>query len=265
MSAEPMTKADRANLERLARKRAKLAESNIGERVKVLRADVEDHLSAQHKFDDELWADVNREALQAVARADAQVAAVCARLGIPEDLRPSIGISWYSRGKNALASRRTELRKLANARIDAAAESAKVAIRTNLLQVETELIRGGLESAEAVAFVDAMPTPEQLMPGVDLPALERNAEADDDGRPGFRPRTAAWQPPTHAAGELLTPSSASTREARRQAVAAALVATPEASNREIARMAGVDHKTVGKLRGESVGNSPQDGDNGGDR
>ena len=67
--AEQMTKAYRANLERLARKRAKVAESMIGERVKVLRADIEDRLSAEHKIDDELWADVNREAKAAIPSA----------------------------------------------------------------------------------------------------------------------------------------------------------------------------------------------------
>lgn len=257
-----MTKADRANLERLARKRAKVAESMIGERVKALRADVEDRLTAEHKIDDELWADVNREAREAVAKADRHVAAACARLGIPENLRPSIRVSWSGRGDNALASRRTELRRLAYARIDAAAESAKVAIRANLLDVETELIRGGLESAAAIAFVDAMPSVEQLMPVVDVaslePGVDRRPEDVDELAEYYRRRSGnTWEPPMHAAGELLTPSTASSREVKRQAVAAALATSPASSNRQIARTAGVDHKTVGKLRGESAGTSPR--------
>jgi hypothetical protein len=58
------------------------------------------------------------------------------------------------------------------------------------------------------------------------------------------------------------PSSASSREAKRQAIAAALASNPTGSNREIARLAGVDHHTVAKHRGElptPYGDSPTDG------
>ncbi|MBA3719850.1 MAG: hypothetical protein H0W95_06140, partial [Nocardioidaceae bacterium] len=130
-----MTRADRGNLERLARKRAKVAKAMIGERVKALRSDVEDQLSADYSVDDEVWADITRQAASAVAKADAQIAAACRRIGVSEDLRPSLTLGWSGRGENALASRRTELRRLAHARLDAAAESAKVAIESSLLEV----------------------------------------------------------------------------------------------------------------------------------
>ena len=255
MNEQPMTPGDRRRLESLARKRAKVATSMIGERVKVLRAEVEDQLSAEHKFDDELWADVNRQAQREVAKADAHIAEVCRKLGIPENLRPSISVGWHQRGENMLASRRAELRKLAQARIDAAAQSAKVAIEANLLGVETELIRGGLESTEAIAYVDSMPTVEQLLPTIQVaelgpgkpPKTYGRGDLDEDTYVG---RYGGWQPPQDAAGSLLTPSTATTRDAKRQAIAAALAANPDGSDREVARLTGVDHKTVGKLRGQ---------------
>lgn len=253
MSSVPMTQRDRDKLAGLARKRAKLAKSMIGERVKVLRSEVEDQLSAEHKFDDELWADVNRQAQAAVAQADAHVAEVCRNLGIPENLRPSIGVGWQGRGENAQASRRTELRKLAHARIDAAAESAKVAIECAQVDVETHLIRDGLESAEAVAFLESMPTVETLMPTVEVGALEK----PDDER---QRRYESWTPPIGSANALLVPSSASSRRDKQDAITRALMTTPDASDREIARRAGVDHKTVAKHRGESptrLGNFPR--------
>jgi hypothetical protein len=251
-----MTKADRSNLERLARKRAKVATSMIGERVKVLRADVEDQLSAVYRFDDEVWAAITRQAAVEVAKADAEVAAICRQLGVPEHLRPSLGISWSGRGENALASRRAELRKLAYARVDAAAESAKVAIQAELLKVETELIRDGLETAEALRFVDSMPTVEELLPPVAVGELEpgRPSKLDSDEYIG---RYGGWTPPADAAGALLSPSSASNREQKRQALARALVANPEASDRAIARIAGVDHKTVAAARPQA-GEIPTD-------
>ena len=39
------------------------------------------------------------------------------------------------------------------------------------LDVETELIAGGLESIEARSFAEAMPTPETLMPALTLDDL----------------------------------------------------------------------------------------------
>jgi hypothetical protein len=248
---EPMTKADRANLERLARKRGKVATARVAERVKVLQADVEDQLSANYKFDDPLWADLTRTATAGIAEVDAKVAARCRQLGIPEDFRPGIDVVWHGRGENGLASRRAELRKLAHARIDAAAESAKVAIEAGVVEVETALIVGGLETAEAARFVvESMPTPEQLMPQVNVgelkPGQSRSRYDSDEWRGNYD----GWTPPPDAAAALLTPTTAAGREAKRQAFDAVLAANPEQSNRELGRLAGVDHKTVGKWRTE---------------
>jgi hypothetical protein len=125
-----------------------------------------------------------------------------------------------------------------------------VAIQHKLLEVETELIRDGLETAEAVAFVNSMPTVDQLLPSVAVGELEPVRHRSGGGRDSdeWRGRYDSWQPPQDAAGTLLSPSSATNREQKRQAIARALAANPTASDREIARMAGVDHKTVAAAR-----------------
>jgi hypothetical protein len=260
-----MTKADRANLERLARKRAQAAISDITERTKVLRAEVEDQLSAEYDAYDELWADLTREAKRVVMDADRQIAAKCAELGIPAEFRPTLGLSWAGRGTNAVAERRTELRRLAHARIDAGAAHAKRVIQRNLLEVETKLIADGLDSTEAAAFLRAMPTPEELMPTVAIAELDADeVEATsrrrlDSERDYWARRNDMWTPPEGAADELLAPTSAlgrANQQAKRRAITDALASNPGASNREIARQAGVDHHTVGKLRGEMMGSSP---------
>jgi hypothetical protein len=113
-----------------------------------------------------------------------------------------------------------------------------------LLETETALITGGLESGEARAFLEAMPTAEQLMPAIGL---------DDLG-------VVHWQPPEDAAGVLLTPST--TADRRRRRILRAVEANPGASDRKVAEIAGCDHKTVAADRrtaGESperLGNSP---------
>jgi hypothetical protein len=239
-----MTRAERENLARLARQRARLAKQLAAERQKALRADVEDQLAAQYQADEEIWADITRQAQAEVAKADKKIADICRRWGIPDEMRPQLHLSWYGRGSSASAECRTELRKLAQARIEAAGQAAKVTIDTKLLDVETELAIEGLESDRARQFLASMPSADELMPRVDIGEL--------DGKPERQP----WSPDPRVTGQLLTPSDGRAREERRQAIERALLANPEGSDRAIARMAGVDHKTVGKLR--ETGEIPTD-------
>jgi hypothetical protein len=237
-----MSKGERDNLARLARQTGKLSKQHVKERLAALRADVEDQLSAEHASDEEVWADITRQAKAEVAKADKKIAEICRSWGIPEEMRPGLILTWSRRGSSASAERRAELRKLAYARIESAGKSANVTIDTRVLQVETELVRDGLESAEAHAFLASLPSAEDLLPRVDIGEL--------DGRSERRP----WQPNPELTGQLLTPSNGSAREQRRQAIERALTANPNGSDRAIARMAGVDHKTVAAAR--SAGGEP---------
>ena len=207
MNDKPMTKGERDQLAKLARQRAKLAKMLVTERERVLTADIEDQLSAQHQADDALWRDAIEVAKAAVAEADEQVAAACQALGLPEGFRPRLSIGWQMRGENKFPERRAELRRLAEARIKAAGQSARTTIDTKLLDVETELIREGLTSEAAIAWLEAMPDPESLMPRVDLDAL-----AAGERQP--------WTAPAGLAANMLTPSTASQRHEAQQVVAA---------------------------------------------
>jgi hypothetical protein len=233
-----MTQRDRDRLAGLARKRAKVSKQMVAERQKVLLADVEDQLAAEYQFNEEVWADITREAQAEVAKADAKIAEICRSWGVPEGFRPGLNLMWYSRGENAAAGRRAELRKLAQARIDAAGQTAKVTIDVKLLEIETELVRDGLDSAQAHRFLTSMPSVEELMPRVEIGELGEGAEPE-------RPH---WHPSPELTRDVLTPSTGRVREERRRAIKRALAANPEGSNREIARMAGVDHKTVATHR-----------------
>jgi hypothetical protein len=245
-----MTQRDRDKLAGLARKRAKVSKQMVAERQKVLLADVEDQLSAEYDFGDEVWADITRQAQAEVAKADAKFAEICRSWGVPEDFRPGLNLMWYSRGKNAAAGRRAELRKLAHARIEAAGQTAKVTIDIKLLEVETELVRDGLDSAQAHAFLASMPSADELMPRVDIGSLEPGADVE-------RP---SWHPSPELTRDVLTPSTGRVREDRRRAIERALTANPGASNREIARMADVDHKTVAAHRPDAGEFPARDGE-----
>jgi hypothetical protein len=168
MTPTPMTSRDRAELGKLLRMRAKVAKSAISQQQAVLIADVEQQLSAQYKFSDDLWADVTEAARAAVEKADAEIAKKCKAAGIAVKLRPSIGINWSGRGENALAVRRAELRMAARTRIEELAQEAKVTIDRVLTEKMETLVAGGLDSDAARAFLASMPTIDELMPRIKI-------------------------------------------------------------------------------------------------
>jgi hypothetical protein len=73
-----MTNGDRTNLERLARKRGPRSAGHwLPSGSKALRADVEDQLSAEYEYDDNVWADITRHAQSEISKADAGLAERC--------------------------------------------------------------------------------------------------------------------------------------------------------------------------------------------
>jgi hypothetical protein len=160
---EVMTRSDREELAKVVRLRAKVAKADTARRKAELLADVEAKLSALYQFEDEAWAEITKEAEQLVQEADARIAEICRQRGVPENFRPGLHLSWYGRGENASSQRRAELRKLAERQIDAAVANAKLVIDAKQAEVLTALIAGGLHSEEAHAFLESMPTAEQLM------------------------------------------------------------------------------------------------------
>ena len=110
-----------------------------------------------------------------------------ARWAFLEEFRPQLEVSWYKRGENAFNDRRAELRRVAQTRIDALHQAAIVQIETVKVEGLELLARDGLESAEAQAFLNAMPTVEVLMPRLNVPELTKPQQAgarDAISRPG---------------------------------------------------------------------------------
>jgi hypothetical protein len=226
-----MDHREREQLIRLARLHAKQAKTDAAERAKILAAEVADLTAAEFQARDELWADATEIAEEAAAKANAIIVARCADLGIPAKDAPRLELGWSARGRDfSDYTRRGELEKLAKKRLDALTAKAKAAIDRKLLDTETALIAGSLESEDARAILATMPTAEQLMPPLSL---------DDLG-------VTTWQPPEGAAAELLTPSTPADR--RRRKALRAIAAHPGASDREIGRLTGMDGKTVAKYR-----------------
>ena len=164
MTDEPtMTKAEREELAKVVRMRAKVA-ALVSMRGRLMFSPVDEQLAEQYRFDDAQWAAITAAANRVVEEADEQIRLLCEAQGIPAEFRPEIRLGWYGRGENVSKDRRAELRRAAVSRVDAGACAAKLAIDTTEAQLRGDLAARANNTAEAQTFLNAMPTPEQLMP-----------------------------------------------------------------------------------------------------
>jgi hypothetical protein len=231
-----MNKTERDQLIRLVKARARQAKQEADRRAAVLQVEIEQEITAEYSARDELWADAVAIAEEAAHKANEQIRARCADLGIPPQHAPTLDLRWYGRSPSYTdRDRVAELRKLAQARLAALTKTAKTEIDAKALDVETELIAGGLETDAAKAFAEAMPTPEQLMPALSLDDLS----------------VKRWQPADGIAHELMAPLT--TTDRRRRKILRAIEANPNASDRELAKIVGVDHKTIAAHRRRAAG------------
>lgn len=180
-----MTKGERSELASVVKRNERVAKTAVAQREAELRADVEAQLSAVFEAGDEAWAHVTSEAERVVRQADAEVARICRERGVRPEFRPQLHLAWYSRGVNAEASRRAELRKLAYARIEAAGRAAKTAIEVRATEVLTALVAGGLESDQAREFLASIPTAEALMPPISTDELKALEASLPTSRPDY--------------------------------------------------------------------------------
>jgi hypothetical protein len=154
-----------------------LLKSAAKERSAELLADFENQMGQQYSFDqDETWEKAVKAAEAAIAKAQAQIHARCRELGIPDQFAPAIDVTWYRRGDSATASRRKELRSMAQTRIAAIERKAIVQIEMASLEAQTALAVTGLTSDVGRRFVEALPKIEALMPLLSFSEVAGDAE-----------------------------------------------------------------------------------------
>lgn len=169
MSAS-MTKGEREDLQRLVRQREKVQKSAARLRSAELLADFDNQLAAEYRFDDDaVWAEAARQAKAAIDQAQAEIAARCRTLGIPDEFAPGLELAWSHRGYgNNVKARREELRRAARSRIEALEAGALVAIESASVDAQTRLALAGVTSDAARGFVDSLPAVEGLMAKLSL-------------------------------------------------------------------------------------------------
>jgi hypothetical protein len=171
---ERMTSRERQELMAVVRRREKLAKAQADVRAAELQADFEHQMASVYSWnDDAVWAEALRTAKDAVAEADAKVAARCQELGIPEQYRGGIRMYWSSGGQNAFTVRQTELRTVAKTQIAALAKTAKHRIEEVSVAAQEHLAAGELATEEAQTMLTALPTAAELMPTLNVSEIEQ--------------------------------------------------------------------------------------------
>ena len=159
------------NLSKLARQKAKMKKRDLQARTEHLIADAERCLAMKFSADDARW----RDCVQAINRQAAEInkclAAFARESGFPESFAPSIGIDWYSRGENATASRRAELRRVMKTRYAAEQKKAELEVDRELTNYLELLTKESLTSDRAMQLLEAMQPLEALLPPIDLDQL----------------------------------------------------------------------------------------------
>jgi hypothetical protein len=134
---------------------------------------MEEQLAAAYRADHQRWQAITEDAERRVKEWDDQIAAICRDMGVPEEFRPGLTLSWYSRGENASGARRAELRKVGEARIAELETAGQAVIEVRSVQIQRELVSGGLRSEEAKRLLASLPSADELMPELSLEQLEQ--------------------------------------------------------------------------------------------
>jgi hypothetical protein len=169
-----MAKAEQENLLRLGRLNREGAIAEAKQRTADAAADFEMRLAAAFSYDQrETWVALMSAAKSQVAAFDNELAEDCRRLGIPERFRPSINLYWLGRGENASKERRSELRRVAHARLVALERTAIAAIEAGYRRYASAVLSASLDSGEARTLLTTLPTVKELLPATNYEQIKR--------------------------------------------------------------------------------------------
>lgn len=161
------------DLGQIIKDRAKVLKAHAEEQAAACLADFERKVSATFAFDsDDVWKRATEEAMKVIAESNEKIAARCKKLGIPKEFAPGLSISWSARGQNGIANRRTELRKVAVAEIEAMKRAAITKIERQSLDLRTQVVTMGVLSRDGVLFLESLAPVQEAMGQIDFAVIE---------------------------------------------------------------------------------------------
>lgn len=181
MTEEPrrLSRTEVHDLSMVLKDRTKVLRAHAEEQAAACMADFEAKMATVYTFDqDAVWKKATEEARKVVEESQNTIAKRCKELGIPATFAPSISASWQGRGENMLASRRTELRRVAESSIRAMTKAAITKIEKQALDLRTQVISMGLISPDAKMFLESLAPVEESMRALDFGEIERKLEKE---------------------------------------------------------------------------------------
>lgn len=173
MTEHKMTKGERDDLCRLVKQREKVAKTAAEQRSAAMLAEFEQQVSSLHSFDtNDVWKASVDAAIEAAHKANEAIMAEADKLGIPKEFQPRLQFTWKRRGENEYRQRREELRRLANAEIDALEKIARLQIECRSVEAQAEIVANGLNSESALTFLSKLPPIESMMPALDVSQIQ---------------------------------------------------------------------------------------------
>jgi hypothetical protein len=187
---------DTDRLLKFIKDREKALKTKARYRAQELMAQFEKEISRIYYFDeDAVWDDAMKSAQEAIANATEMVRKHCTALGIPREFQPSLhgDLMWFDRGRNALNARRNELRRVAATQVNALETKACAKIEELSLDAQGEILKAGLESANAQKMIQNLRSASlsSLMPELNVQEMKklvapsrhrlRHDDDDDDG------------------------------------------------------------------------------------
>ena len=168
-----MTRAEREELAKVVRMRARVAKADVDAHKAKLLADFEEQVATEYDMHDERWAKYVREGEAAVAVANEAIRRAFDESGIPDSFAPSASVGWSPRGGEWIRrDRRNELRNVAAKRLDAQAKAARVEVDRAAVGLLSELAAAALTTEQARAWLERLPSTERLMPRLRLVEIE---------------------------------------------------------------------------------------------
>jgi hypothetical protein len=191
MNEEPrkLSRNETHDLSMIIKDRSKVLRAHAEEQAAACVADFERQMATVYTFDqDEVWKKATDEARRVVEQSQDTIAKRCKALGIPASFAPSISATWQGRGENMLAARRTELRRVAKASIDAMTKAAITKIEKQALDLRTQVVGMGLLSPDAKLFLESLAPVEDSMRSLDFGEIEKKLEEEQQLRLADRRR-----------------------------------------------------------------------------
>ena len=177
------------DLSMIIKDRTKVLRAHAEEQAAACLADFESKMATVYTFDqDAVWKKATDAAQRVVSESQMLIAKRCKELGIPASFAPSISASWQGRGENMLAARRSELRRVAKASIDAMTKAAITKIEKQALDLRTQVVGMGLLSPDAKLFLESLAPVEESMRALDFGEIERKLEKEQQLRLADRRR-----------------------------------------------------------------------------